>query len=202
MLHLLFLFFLFAKISLLTFGGGYAMIPLFQNELVDRLQYITPEEFANLVTLAQMTPGPIGLNSATFIGYQQGWNYAGPAGGILGAFIATAGVAFPSFVLVTLVYYFLETFRKNSYIEAILQGVRPATIGLIFSAVIFFADISVFQVPLHYLWSGLADSFRLCWPGAIIFSAVLFVQWKWKKVSMFYLLGGSAVAAILLFRIF
>ena len=75
----LYLFYLFAKISLFTFGGGYAMIPLYQNELVETGKMLTPDEFADLVALAQMTPGPVGMNTATYIGYQQ-FMTPGPVG--------------------------------------------------------------------------------------------------------------------------
>ena len=90
----LYLFYLFAKISLFTFGGGYAMIPLFQNELVENSAMLTPGEFADLVALAQMTPGPIGMNCATYIGYQQF--------GLTGAIFATFGTIAPSLVLMAL----------------------------------------------------------------------------------------------------
>ena len=80
------LYLLFAKIGLFTFGGGYAMIPLFQDELVVRQSFISPEEFANMVALAQVTPGPVGLNAATYIGYRQ-MGLAGALAGTLGVYI-------------------------------------------------------------------------------------------------------------------
>ena len=72
MTHILYIYWLFVKIGLFTFGGGYAMIPLFQTELVERHQFISSADFANIVAIAQMTPGPVGMNAATYIGYQQG----------------------------------------------------------------------------------------------------------------------------------
>ena len=122
-MSLLSLYLLFVKIGVFTFGGGYAMIPLFQDELVTKHALMTSAEFADIVALAQMTPGPVGLNCATFIGQQEG--------GLLGAIVATAGVTTPSLVLGILVGLFLKSFERNRHWQAILCGIRPATLGLI-----------------------------------------------------------------------
>ena len=132
------LYFLFAKIGLFTFGGGYAMIPLFQDELVVRHSFISPEDFANMVALAQITPGPVGLNAATYVGYTQM--------GFAGALAGTLGLMTPSLLLVTFAAAFFLYFRDSKPIRRLLSGVRPATIGLIAAAVIFFADSSIFLV--------------------------------------------------------
>lgn len=190
MTHSLMLYFLFLKISLFTFGGGYAMIPLFQSELVDNRQLLTAEEFADMIALAQMTPGPVGLNAATYVGYQQA--------GIVGAIAGTLGVATPSLVLMTLAAAFLAAFRNNPVLQALLNGIRPATIGLIAAAVIFFANLSIFTAPLQNLLEG-SRNFGLDWRSCVIFSAVLFAQWKWKT-NIFALLGGSVLLAWILFR--
>ena len=121
------LFLLFAKIAVLTFGGGYAMIPLFQYELVTNNKLIAGGEFANLIALAQVTPGPIGLNAATYIGYQQN--------GFLGSLCATIGVVLPSLILIILLVYSLDKIKENVYFKGILGGIRAVTLGLIFSAV-------------------------------------------------------------------
>ncbi len=186
------LFFLFARISLFTFGGGYAMIPLFQSELVERCKLLSPEDFANLVALAQMTPGPVGMNAATYIGYQQGMAWAGIPGGILGAAFSTLGVMAPSLILMTLAAMFLTAFKTNRYVKAVLTGVRPVTIGLISAAVIFFANISIFTAPLFQ------EGFGLCWQGCVVFAVVLILQLKWK-INLFLLLLLSVVLGILLF---
>lgn len=190
-MSLLSLYLLFVKIGVFTFGGGYAMIPLFQDELVTKHALMTSAEFADIVALAQMTPGPVGLNCATFIGQQEG--------GLLGAIVATAGVTTPSLVLGILVGLFLKSFKRNRHWQAILCGIRPATLGLIATAVVFFAETSLFTAPIAALLRA-GGSFGVCWQGIVIFAAVLFVQWKWKP-NLVWVLLGSALAGWLLFLI-
>lgn len=197
---LLQMYLLFAKIGLFTFGGGYAMIPLFQVELVNNWHFMTNDSFANFVALAQVTPGPVGLNAATYIGYQCGsQNLGGVFGGAVGGLIGTLGVMTPSLIVVTLIAYFMQMFKENPVVKAILSGIRPATLGLIAAAVIFFAETSVFTAPLRNLWTS-GKPFGLCWQGCVIFAAVLAVSLKWK-LSPVWLLIGSAFAGWLLFLI-
>ncbi len=187
----LYLFYLFAKISLFTFGGGYAMIPLYQNELVETGKMLTPDEFADLVALAQMTPGPVGMNTATYIGYQQF--------GITGAIFATLGTLAPSLVLMTIAVTFLTAFKESRFVKALLNGIRPVTIGLIAAGVVFFANISLFTAPIRNLWTGAAETFGLCWQGCVIFALVLFLQLKWK-LNLFLILLIAVVLGIILCR--
>mgnify|MGYP001044878437 CR=1 FL=1 len=189
-MNMLQLYFLFVKIGAFTFGGGYAMIPLFQDELVFRHEFMTNEEFANMVALAQMTPGPVGLNAATYIGAQQG--------GFWGALAGTLGVMTPSLILVTLAAVFIAKFKDSSLMKALLGGIRPATLGLIAVAVIFFADTSVFSAPLSSLWEEGAQTFGICWQGTLIFVLTLWASVRWK-VSMIPILLGAALAGWLLF---
>lgn len=197
---LLQMYLLFAKIGLFTFGGGYAMIPLFQVELVNNWHFMTNDSFANFVALAQVTPGPVGLNAATYIGYQCGsQNLGGVFGGAVGGLIGTLGVMTPSLIVVTLIAYFMQMFKENPVVKAILSGIRPATLGLIAAAVIFFAETSVFTASLRNLWTS-GKPFGLCWQGCVIFAAVLAVSLKWK-LSPVWLLIGSAFAGWLLFLI-
>lgn len=187
------LYFLFAKIGMFTFGGGYAMIPLFQDELVTGNQFLTPDEFANMVALAQITPGPVGLNVATYIGYQQA--------GFAGALAGTLGVMTPSLILVTLVAVFIARFKDNHFVKALLNGIRPATLGLIAAAVVFFAGTSIFSAPLESLWRASQEgsqSFGICWQGLLIFVAVTVMGVK-TKISMTWQLFISALAGYLLF---
>ena len=187
----LYLFYLFAKISLFTFGGGYAMIPLYQNELVETGKMLTPDKFADLVALAQMTPGPVGMNTATYIGYQQF--------GLTGAIFATFGTLAPSLVLMTLAVTFLTAFKESRFVKALLNGIRPVTIGLIAAGVVFFANISLFTAPIRNLWTGAAGTFGLCWQGCVIFALVLFLQLKWK-LNLFLILLIAVVLGIILCR--
>ena len=173
------LFLLFAKIAVLTFGGGYAMIPLFQYELVTNNKLIGSGEFANLIALAQVTPGPIGLNAATYIGYQQC--------GFLGSLCATIGVVMPSLILIILLVYTLMKIKDNAYFKGVLGGIRAVTLGLIFSAVIFFAETSIFTAPFATLWKGKISDFGISWSGVVIFGAVFILQ-KYTKLSVLQLM--------------
>ena len=101
---LLQMYLLFVNIGAFTFGGGYAMIPLFQTELVNNYHFMTNAQFANFVALAQVTPGPVGLNAATYVGYQCGvQNIGGMFGGAIGGVVGTLGVMTPSLILLTLI---------------------------------------------------------------------------------------------------
>lgn len=122
------LFIMFFRIGLFSFGGGYAMLPLiFQS--VQTFGIMTADEFSRLVALSQVTPGPIAVNAATYVGF----NHAG----FWGAFFATLGVALPSFILIISVMIFMKKFQNSKGLEAVLYGVRPATVALIASAVFF-----------------------------------------------------------------
>jgi len=183
------LFLLFAKTALLTFGGGYAMVPLFQNEIVLRHQLLTAEEFANLVALAQVTPGPIGFNAATYVGMT--------CGGWTGAVVASLGVAAPTFLVALAVAVCLRRTADAAWMKTMMRGIRPCVIGVIAAAVLFFVDTSVFTVPLSAAMRG--GSFGLCWQGAVIFAVVVFIRWKWKKLNPVWSLAVSAALGWALF---
>lgn len=125
------LFFVFARIGLFGFGGGMAMLPMIYQG-AKTFNLMSAEEFSNLVAISQVTPGPIAVNAATYVGYH--------CAGIAGALAATFGVAFPSFVLVMLVCYFVTRFRNSRAVEGAFAGIRPVTVGLIAAAVVFMAQ--------------------------------------------------------------
>ncbi len=121
------LFSTFFKIGLFSFGGGYAMLPLIQNEVVTRYQWVTNSKFADIVAVSQVTPGPIAVNSATYIGYTS-------TGNILGAFCATSGVCLPSIIVVVLLYVFLSKFKESVYVKNAFKGLKTGVVGLILGA--------------------------------------------------------------------
>lgn len=136
MIPLIQLFVMFFRIGFFSFGGGYAMLPLiFQG--VQEFGIMSSTEFSRLVALSQVTPGPIAVNAATYVGYQ----YAG----FWGAVAATIGVSLPSILLITLIMHFIRKFRENQALGSVLHGIRPATVGMIFSAVIFLSESSLFN---------------------------------------------------------
>ena len=120
---LLKLFGSFFKIGLFTVGGGYAMISFVEKEAVEINKWITKKDFLEIVALDTVTPGPIAVNLATFVGYK--------VHGVLGAIIATVGVVLPSLILVTIIAAFFYAFRTNKIVQAILKGLKPAVIALI-----------------------------------------------------------------------
>lgn len=120
------LFLSFFQIGLFSFGGGYAAMPLIQHQVIDLHHWLTVKEFSDLVTISQMTPGPIAINAATFVGLR--------IGGPLGAAAATIGCVFPSCVIVTIIAYFYMRYRHMDMLQKVLNTLRPAVIALIAAA--------------------------------------------------------------------
>ncbi|PKO97986.1 MAG: chromate transporter [Bacteroidetes bacterium HGW-Bacteroidetes-8] len=123
------LFITFFKIGLFTFGGGYAMISLIQNEVVVNHKWIDPATFTDIIALSQMTPGPIGINSATYVGYTV-------SGNVWGSALATFAVCLPSFIIILLIAFLYKQFKSNRWFDAALKGIKPVILGLIASAAI------------------------------------------------------------------
>lgn len=194
---LLKLYWIFAKIGIFTYGGGYAMIPLFYDELVRRYQVISAADFGNIVAIAQMTPGPIGINAATYIGYMHG--------GLAGAAVGTLGLLTPSLVIILIVVHFFDRFQHSVIVQGMLAGIRPATLGLIAAAVLFFAEMSIFTAGIPFDWlfgllrgtSGPAPSFGISWPAVLIFAAAWVAADKFK-VNIFWIILGAAVAGAII----
>lgn len=144
------LFYSFLKIGLFGFGGGYAMLSLIQNEVVVEHQWITAEEFTDIVAISQMTPGPISINCATYIGY------TASGGSVWGAALATIGVCFPPIVLMTIASLFFVKLRKNPYTSRVMRSMRPVIIGLILSAALILCTKENFIDYKSYLIFGAA----------------------------------------------
>ncbi|MDB7988654.1 chromate transporter [Faecalicoccus pleomorphus] len=120
------LFLSFFQVGLLSIGGGYAALPIIQNQIVDLHHWISLQEFTDIVTISQMTPGPIGINAATFVGTK--------VAGIPGAVVSTFGTVLPSFIIVLFLAWFYYKYRQLKSIKAILKGLRPAVVALIASS--------------------------------------------------------------------
>ena len=123
---LLDIFLTFARIGVFTFGGGYAMIPLLDNECVEKKRWLTSDEFMNLTVIAESTPGPIAINCATYVGYKKAK--------IPGAVLATLGVVLPSFIIILIISYFLEDLLKYEIVSNAFKGIRIAVALLIINA--------------------------------------------------------------------
>ncbi len=141
LLLMLRLFWTFFKIGLLGFGGGYAMISMIQGEVVNKHHWMTMGQFTDIVAISQSTPGPIGINSATYVGYSSLVN-AGyePYWGVLGSLIATVAVVLPSFVLMVVVSKFLMKYKSHKSVESVFQGLRPAVVGLLAAAALLLTN--------------------------------------------------------------
>ena len=121
------LFYTFFKIGLFGFGGGYAMLSMIQGEVVTRYGWLTSQEFTDIVAISQMTPGPIGINSATYVGFTA-------TGSVWGSIIATLAVVLPSFILMLAISKFFLKYQKHPVVEAVFSGLRPAVVGLLAAA--------------------------------------------------------------------
>jgi len=120
------LFWVMLRIGLFTFGGGYAMIALLENEFVSRKQWLGRDEFLDVAAIAESTPGPIAINAATYIGYKRK--------GILGSVVATLGICIPSFVIIYVISLFFDAFLSLAYVESAFRGIQICVVYLILSA--------------------------------------------------------------------
>lgn len=182
------LFWSFLQIGLFSIGGGYAAMPLIQNQVVDIHPWLTMTQFADIMTIAEMTPGPIAINSATFVGIQ--------VAGLPGALVSTLGCVFPSCIIVMTLAYVYYRFRGLTVIQGILAGLRPAVIAMIASAGISLLIMAIYgqrTLPAHLVP---LDAIAL-----IIFSAAFLVLRKWKP-NPIYVMAGSGILGVILYTIF
>ena len=177
------LFCTFFIIGAFTFGGGYAMLSLIQNQVVTVHQWLTPEELTDIVAIAQMSPGPIRISSATYIGYSvphaMGFS---PAISVLGSLTTTIAVVLPSYLLVLWICILFEKFKTNPYFASVLKVMRPVTIGMIAAAAI------ILITPYNFIdwWSW------ILFGGA--FAALLFL-----KANPIWVIIASGAAGYLIY---
>ncbi len=147
------LFWIFFQIGLFGFGGGYAMLSMIQGEVVNRYHWLTTGQFTDIVAISQSTPGPIGINSATYVGYisliNAGHEYYW---GILGSFIATFAVVLPSLILMIIISKFLMKYKNHPAVEETMQGLRPAVVGLLAAAALLLMNSENFSSPKECPW--------------------------------------------------
>lgn len=170
------LFLTFLKIGAFTFGGGYAMIALLEDELVRTKQWIQKEEFLDIITIAESTPGPIAINCATFIGYKRH--------GVAGAIAATLGVCLPSVSVIYFISLFLDQFLQNKYVAYAFQGIQVGVIYLIFST-----GIKMFRQMKKSVFSMFVLS-------SVMVSFVLFSLFAVRFSSVFYILICGALGIL------
>lgn len=177
------LFSTFFIIGMFTIGGGYAMLSLIQNEVVTVHGWISEGTFTDIVAISQMTPGPIGINSATYIGYEVLSNTGAPdILCVLGSFTATFAVVLPSFIIVLGLCKVYEKWKTHYMFQGILNGLKPATLGLIGTAALGLAT------PENFIdWK----SFVIC--------ILAFIALYFKKVGPFAIIGIGALAGLIIY---
>ena len=183
------LFLSYLKIGFFGFGGGYAMLSLIQNEIVVHHNWLSGSEFADIVAISQITPGPIAINSATYVGYTVGLQGGSMWHGILGAMVATFAVSLPALTLMVLITRYFLRLRNNRLIEGVMRGMRPVVIGMIAAAAL------MLMFPRH---ASLDErSFIDGWSW-LLFGLVVVGQLR--KINPILLIMLSAVAGILIYH--
>ncbi len=170
------LFLNFILVGVMSFGGGYAALPIISETVTQRNAWLTTAEFTDIITISQMTPGPIGINAATFVGVKMGNSFGGVFGGVLGGICATFGFVFPACVLVTILAIIYQKYKKSNVMGGILVGLRPASVGLITSAAVSIISVAFFGEEL------LDITFKSIDFIAIILSVVCFILMKKVKI--------------------
>lgn len=185
------LFYTFLKIGLFGFGGGYAMLSMIQGEVVSRYNWISTSEFTDIVAISQMTPGPIGINSATYVGYTAIINAGySQATGILGSITATTAVVLPSFILMLAISRFFLKFQKHPLVEAVFAGLRPAVVGLLAAAALLLMNAENFSTPQEDLYQFVVS--------VILFIAA-FIGTRRYKINPIWMIALCGVAGALLY---
>lgn len=169
------LFFSFLKIGAFTFGGGYAMIPLIQKEVVEDKKWLTDEDVADVIAIAETTPGPIAINAATFVGYK--------AKGVIGALAATLGVVIPSFLIIILITVALKNYMEYEIVADAFWGIRIAVIALMTKAFVTMLK----QCPRNVVSYGIA--------------VIALVLVGIYKISVFAIVLGAALIGIVYYQV-
>ncbi len=167
----LILFATFFKIGAFTFGGGYAMIPLIQKEVVENKKWMNDSDILDIIAIAESTPGPIAINSSTFVGYK--------VAGVFGSFCATLGVVLPSFIIISIISLILREFSSLKAVQFAFRGIRAGVLALIFKALI--------------------SMYTQCPKGAVsyVIMAFAFVFAAFTEINVIYILIGCAVFGLI-----
>lgn len=171
------LFLSFLQVGLFSIGGGYAAIPLIQSQVVETHGWLSMSEFTDLITIAEMTPGPIAVNSATFVGIR--------IAGIPGALTATFGCILPSLFIVSLLSYIYRRYKSVSTLQSVLGCLRPVVVALILSAGLSILGVVLFNgAPMELQ--------NVQWLGAVLFLAAFFIlrKLKWNPILVMCLCGA------------
>lgn len=178
------LFWSFIKIGLFSIGGGMAAIPLIQNQVVDLHHWLTLTEFTDLITIAEMTPGPIAINSATFVGIK--------IAGFPGAIIASLGCIIPSCLIVSLLAWVYFRYKELTVVQGVLSGLRPAIVALIASA-----GLSIFILAVWGEGGFSMNPQSINFVSILLFTASIFILRRFKANPIFVMLGSGIVGGVI-----
>ena len=186
------LFYEFFKTGLFAIGGGLATVP-FLYDMADRTGWFTHQALADMIAVSESTPGAMGVNMATYVGYT--------TGGLLGGVIATIGLIMPSLIIILIIARVLETFRQNKYVDAGFYGLRPCSLGLIAAAGYLILKLALLDQETYALTGSLTDLFRgKAWMlAALLLILTNFVP-KTKKIHpVFYILASAVIGIVFSF---
>ncbi len=184
------LFWTFFKIGLFGFGGGYGMLSLIQMETVHNHHWLSSAEFTNIVAISQMTPGPIGINSATYCGFTAIHNAGmGNAMSVLGSAVATFSLVLPSFVLMILISKLFMRYMKTRTVQSVFEGLRPAVVGLLAAATIMLLNKENFGSPVDSTWQFVIS---------VLLFAATFYGTMFVKINPIKMIGYAAIAGLVL----
>lgn len=183
------LFLIFSKIGIFNFGGGYAMISLIQNEVVTKEHWMTPQEFTDMIAVSQMTPGPIGINAATYAGFtavqNAGYSYEWC---IMGSVLASLSVVWLPFTLMLMISHYLIKNKESYVVKSIFGGLRPAIVGLIAAAALVLMTEENFGNPKTDLYQFVVS---------VVLFAAAFVATRFFKTNILIVLAAGALAGII-----
>lgn len=177
------LFYTFFKIGLFGFGGGYAMLSMIQGEVVTRYNWLSTQEFTDIVAISQSTPGPIGINAATYVGFTA-------TGSVWGSLLATFAVVLPSFILMLTISKFFLKYQKHPVVEAVFSGLRPAVVGLLASAALVLMNTENFGSPTKDTYTFIMS---------VLIFIIAFVGTRKYKVNPILMIVACGVAGLILY---
>ena len=184
------LFYTFFMIGLFGFGGGYGMLSLIQTETVVHHQWLSSAEFTNIVAISQMTPGPIGINSATYCGYMACHNAGmGTGMSVLGSCVATFALVLPSLILMIIIAKMFIKYMNTPVVQSVFSGLRPAVVGLLAAATLLLCNKENFSTPSTDAWQ-----FSI----SVLLFVATFVGTKVYKVNPIHMILMAGFAGLLL----
>ena len=187
------LFWEFCKTGLFAIGGGMATVP-FLREIADKTGWFTAGQLADMIAVSESTPGPLGVNMATYVGYTVGSSQLGsPWMGIVGAVVATLGLIFPSIVIVLCISFFLKRFRTSTLVDAALYGLRPASVALISAAGVEIVLFAILQVDSIYQIGAAQLSWKSVLLAAGVYAGTNLIPKRRKLHPIWFILLSAIV---------